>query len=293
MPNDVLVLCETHSQFTYFRRFWHHDRHGRGQMHAPDRLFYFSRPVMPIMGRDVEVVVRTGTWFDRPHIMEELACIRAWCPNASWLLEGIPIYVFVKDLDDYRSICSALFIDIADTIPIYSRPGSVTPERLSQTTPQATIIVTDAYRECQAREDMSDGSDTGRLRVEFEADTEDAETGRLRMLHNQAYAIPNDLFWQPESVNDWPSWLSKQDRAFLQEAFPVRTAAMRHVCLRMLAESQKDRDGWVRFARRRNREYMMCWFVWTQKVGIRLAKHWADAYYGLYQLCGVHSSCVL
>lgn len=235
---------------------------------CPDRFVPFFR--MPsVMGiGEVDVIARTGTWYKRPRIGEELSFLFQRYPDARLIIEGSPLYVFAESQAEFRHYCQMRALTTTEAI--FFEPGAfTTPESLVCSVPNANYDVTAQYLDrMQNRRVRIDGYRVNsppefRLPVDHIIDA---------MRH-----VTQDIIAQ-----EWPSWLDAETRCFLDDHLPQH---LRRACVEMLADIKAGRT-WHYFAQHKSRDHVACWLMYTHKIKLDLASRWAGAYCDLYKLCG-------
>lgn len=300
VSHNILVVCENHRQFTYFQSSWQRSEH---RLHSPpDRLFYFERDTSS--GRSIDIIIRTGTWYDRNQVGRELNYLCSAFPNAEWSLDGGPLYIFAENALDQEQACRYLHLDATDFIPIlFDSPEAMCPEDLCNLIPEACYFITINYQQADRRDPFSERFRTIRRDIPIRDDagpTLWVNRPSERVTQPIGWASNYDAFGQTaiegclyrfvpklggrSSFRGWPFWLSNQERDFLDAQ--SGTLHIKQTCCQVLEEDQMFDYSWVDFAGREDSLYLACWLMWKYKVNIVLAKHWAKAYCNLYALCG-------
>jgi len=312
---DILVVCQHHAQMQDFRQRWLLDYAMRqapyyaepGEMAdrldpahypCPDRLHYYRGRAQEVSGRIINIIAQTGTWYQRRHIHDELAQLRHFCPEAEWINETLPLHVFAINESDFAEYCNSRFLSPNDGHEaVFVSPDSIlSPEAFHQRFPTAHYDMThhySAYTRGRTVTRPTPGEsipifspDGPTVWVNVPTDTPrpslDDMTDAMR--YATTHAVLQGTSWGWSATMEWPEWLDDETKRFLDDQFHARTH-MRRVCVEAMEEARVGHT-WHYFAQHKSLSHLACYLMYTHKINILLAKHWAQSYLDLYRLCG-------
>ena len=100
----ILVLAGNHDQFRQLQREWREVE--STIFHVGDaQLHYFNGNPQSYYGYQFERVLGTGTWFQRPHIKEEIYRLRQYLFGLEITVIGGPIWVYCDNHEDFDQYC--------------------------------------------------------------------------------------------------------------------------------------------------------------------------------------------
>jgi len=206
------------------------------------------------MAQQIDTVIMTGTWYNRPNAWQELSILRSRCQNAEWINDTIPLHVFAGDQVDYEITCLHFGLDPENEATFYGPHSTITPQILHDRAPTADVYITYDYT-------------------------------RMRRIRDAYLEQKTPTFSQVawSKMEEWPAWLDAQDQAFLESQIPY--APFRRLCIEALQEIRIGHT-WDYFARHKSQAHLECLLMYTHKAKMRLATVWADALMGMYMLCG-------